>query len=186
MTFARPRKEKAVLVVIDMQEKLQPAMYDRDYVEDRAARVIRGCRVFNVPIIVTQQYTRGLGETVPAIAEALGEYTPIDKTSFSCCGNEEFMAAIEGYKAEGRTSILLTGCETQICVEQTALDLMEMGYDVFLVADAIQSRTRENREISLERLRHAGANVTCGETVLYEMLGSAKASEFKAISNIVK
>jgi len=96
------------------------------------------------------------------------------------------MAAIEGYKAEGRTSILLTGCETQICVEQTALDLMEMGYDVFLVADAIQSRTRENREISLERLRHAGANVTCGETVLYEMLGSAKAPEFKAISNIVK
>jgi len=96
------------------------------------------------------------------------------------------MAAIEGYKAEGRTAIMLAGCETQICVEQTALDLMEMGYDVFLVADAIQSRTREHREISLERMRHAGANVTCSETVLYEMLRSAKAPEFKAISNIVK
>ena len=186
MTFKRPRKEEAVLVVVDLQEKLQPAMYDRDYVEDRASRVIRGCRELGVPIIVTQQYTRGLGETVPVIAEALGEFTPIDKVTFSCCGCEEFMTVLEGYKAEGRTSIMLAGCETQICVEQTALDLMELGYDVFLIADAIQSRTRENREISLERMRFAGANVTCGETVLYEMLGSAKAPEFKAISAIVK
>ena len=187
MTFARPRKEKAVLVVIDMQEKLQPAMYDRDYVEDRAARVIRGCRVFNVPIIVTQQYTRGLGQTVPVVAEALGEFEPIDKVTFSCCGNAEFNDALEDAAGENdRTSVIIAGCETHICVEQTALDLMEIGYKVFLPEDAVQSRSREHKEVSLRRMETAGAVITNYESVLYEMLGSAKAPEFKAISAIVK
>ena len=121
-----------------------------------------------------------------SLAEALGDYAPIDKVTFSCCGNEEFLAAINKAKEEGRNSVIITGCETHICVEQTALDLLEMGFDVFLAADCVQSRTRENREISLRRMEKAGIVVSSYESMLYDMLGSAKAPEFKAISAIVK
>lgn len=182
----RIKKENALLAVIDFQEKLMPAMYDREDVEEKTARLIHGARALGLPVTVTQQYTRGLGETVPVVAEALGEYRAIDKVTFSCCDNEEFLAAIRQAKADGRTSVIITGCETHICVEQTALDLMEMGFDVFVAADCVQSRTRENREISLGRMEKAGAVISSYEGLLYEMLKSAKAPEFKAISAIVK
>ena len=183
----RLRKDEAILLVIDFQEKLMPAMYDRDDVEDKTARLIRGCKALGVPVLVTQQYTRGLGETVPTVAEALGEYEPIDKVTFSCCGSAEFNDVLEEAAREaGRNSVIITGCETHICVEQTALDLMEIGFKVFLAADCVQSRSRDHKEISLRRMADAGAVVTNYESVLYEMLGSAKAPEFKAISAIVK
>ena len=155
----RLKKNDAILVVIDFQEKLMPAMYDRDDVEDKTARLIRGCKELGVPVIVTQQYTRGLGQTVPVVAEALGEFEPIDKVTFSCCGNIQF---------------------------NDALDLMEIGFKVFLPADTVQSRSREHKDVSLRRMEAAGAVITNYESVLYEMLGSAKAPEFKAISAIVK
>ena len=183
----RLKKDDAILVVIDFQEKLMPAMYDRDDVEDKTARLIRGCKALGVPVIVTQQYTRGLGQTVPVVAEALGEFEPIDKVTFSCCGNVAFNDALEDAAGENAlTSVIIAGCETHICVEQTALDLMEIGYKVFLPEDAVQSRSREHKEVSLRRMEAAGAVITNYESVLYEMLGSAKAPEFKAISAIVK
>lgn len=186
MMTKRLKKNDAILVVIDFQEKLMPAMYDRNDVEDKTSRMIRGAKALGLPVVVTQQYTRGLGETVPVVAEALGEYEPIDKVTFSCCGNEEFLAAVNKAKEEGRNAVIITGCETHICVEQTALDLLEMGFDVFLAADCVQSRTRENREISLRRMEKAGIVVSSYESMLYDMLESAKAPEFKAISAIVK
>ena len=186
MMTKRLKKNHAMLVVIDFQEKLMPAMYDRNDVEEKTARMIRGAKALGLPVVVTQQYTRGLGETVPVVAEALGEYEPIDKVTFSCCGNEEFLAAVNKAKEDGRTSVIITGCETHICVEQTALDLLEMGFDVFLAADCVQSRTRENREISLRRMEKAGIVISSYESMLYDMLESAKAPEFKAISAIVK
>lgn len=183
----RLRKEEAILVVIDFQEKLMPAMYDRADVEDKAARLIRGCKALGVPVLVTQQYTRGLGQTVPVVAEALGEFEPVEKVTFSCCGCAAFNDALEEAAREtGRNSVIIIGCETHICVEQTALDLMGIGFDVFMVADAVQSRSREHKEISLRRMEKAGAVVTNYESVLYEMLGSSRAPEFKAISAIVK
>ena len=146
-----------------------------------------GRKELGVPVIVTQQYTRGLGQTVPVVAEALGEFEPIDKVTFSCCGNIQFNDALEEAAGENdRTSVIIAGCETHICVEQTALDLMEIGFKVFLPADAVQSRSREHKEVSLRRMEAAGAVITNYESVLYEMLGSAKAPEFKAISAIVK
>ena len=183
----RLKKDDAILVVIDFQEKLMPAMYDRDDVEDKTARLIRGCKELGVPVIVTQQYTRGLGQTVPVVAEALGEFEPIDKVTFSCCGNIQFNDALEEAAGENdRTTVIIAGCETHICVEQTALDLMEIGFKVFLPADTVQSRSRDHKEVSLRRMEAAGAVITNYESVLYEMLGSAKAPEFKAISAIVK
>ena len=170
MMTKRLKKNDAILVVIDFQEKLMPAMYDRNDVEEKTSRMIRGAKALGLPVV----------------AEALGEYEPIDKVTFSCCGNEEFLAAVNKAKEDGRTSVIITGCETHICVEQTALDLLEMGFDVFLAADCVQSRTRENREISLRRMEKAGIVISSYESMLYDMLESAKAPEFKAISAIVK
>lgn len=182
----RLKKEEATLVVIDFQERLMPAMYDREDVEDKAARLIRGCKELEVPVVVTQQYTRGLGETVPVVAEALGEFEPIEKVTFSCCGCEEFTKTMEDAKAAGRKSVIVSGCETHICVEQTVLDLLEKGFDVFLVADAVQSRSEEHKDISICRMENAGAVILSYESVLYELLVTSKAPQFKAISAIVK
>jgi nicotinamidase-related amidase len=179
----RIRREDAVFVAVDFQQKLMPAMYDPEKLEEKVVRLASGLKALGVPSIVTQQYTKGLGETIPTIAEALGEFTPIDKFTFSAWGNDQF---VEQLKASGRHTVILAGIETHICVEQTALDLMEQGYTVVLVSDCVQSRDKKNTKISLKRLQACGGVITSYESVLYELLGSAKAPEFKTISAIVK
>ena len=176
-------RDDAIFVAIDFQERLLPVMHDCETLEAKAAKLVKGMRTLNIPIIVTQQYTKGLGQTVPSIAEALGEFTPIEKTSFSCLGEEAFVDAIE---ASDKGTVILAGVEAHICVEQTAIDLLRDGYEVAIVADCIQSRDPQNKEITLQRLAQAGAIVTSYESVLHELLGGSKASEFKAISAIVK
>lgn len=186
MNIPRIRRDEAVLVAIDFQEKLVPAMRHAEKLTAAMVKLASGLRVLGVPCIVTQQYTKGLGETVPEIREALGEFEPVDKKSFSACANEEFAEKLVSYAAEGRKTIILAGIETHICLEQTALDLMQQGYDVFVAGDCVDSRDSQNRKLSLRRLEQAGAIITCGESILYELLGSAAAPEFKAISAIVK
>ena len=176
-------RDDAICVLVDFQEKLVPAMHDARTVEENAVRLAKGMNVLGVPILVTQQYTRGLGETVRPVAEAIGEFCPIEKTSFSCMGEEIFAQTIE---ASTRGTVILAGIEAHICVEQTALDLIREGYRVALVTDCIQSRNPQNKERTIQRLAQEGVVVTTYESVLYELLGSAKAPEFKAISAIVK
>ena len=176
-------RDDAIFVAIDFQEKLMPAMHDREELEEKVVRLARGMKELSVPTIVTQQYTKGLGATVPAVSEALGEFTPIDKTTFSCMGNEEFLTALEGLD---RGTVIIAGIEAHICVEQTALALLKDGYEVVLVTDCIQSRDPRNKEIAIQRMVQAGVMPTSFESVLYELLGSAKAPEFKAISALVK
>ena len=170
-------------VVIDMQEKLMSAMHETKACEEKAAMLLKGLQVLSVPTVIVQQYTKGLGTTVPSIAEAIGDFTPVEKTSFSCLGEDTFVEAIE---ASDKGTVILAGIEAHICVEQTAIDLLRDGYEVAIVADCIQSRDPKNKEITLQRLAQAGAIVTSYESVLYELLGGAKAPEFKAISAIVK
>lgn len=179
----RLKREDTVLVAIDFQEKLMPAMDDPKKLENKMVRFAKGLAALKIPAIVTQQYTKGLGETIPSIREALGEFEPIDKATFSACANEEFMDKL---RTSGRRTVILTGIETHICVEQTALDLLEQGYTVFVVCDLVQSRDKKNSKISLKRLADAGAVLTSYESVLYELLGTSKAPEFKAISAVVK
>lgn len=179
----RLKKEDAILVAIDFQEKLLPAMDDKEKVEKNIIKLAKGLNVFDVPKIVTTQYARGLGQTTDAVAEALGDFEPIDKTDFSAYKNEGFRQALEN---SGRKTVILTGIETHICVEQTAMDLLEAGYQVVLAADCVRSRDQENHSISLNRMVAAGAILSSGESILYEILGGAKAPEFKAISAIVK
>lgn len=179
----RIKKEDAILTAIDFQEKLLPAMFEAEKTEAAAVKLTLGFKELGIPMLVTTQYAKGLGATVPAVAEALGEFEPMDKVTFSAWKNEEYRRALE---VSGRRAVIIMGIETHICVEQTALDLMEKGYTVFVAADCVQSRDPANRELSLRRMEAAGAVITCGESILYELLESAKAAEFKAISAIIK
>lgn len=183
MDIKRIKKEDAILTAIDFQEKLLPAMFEADKVEAAAIKLAAGLDVMGIPKLVTTQYAKGLGPTVTSVAEALGDFEPIDKSSFSAWKNEEYKTALQ---KSGRKTVILMGIETHICVEQTALDLLENGYTVFVPADCVQSRNPANKELSLRRMEAAGVVITCWESILYELLGSAGAAEFKAISAMVK
>lgn len=181
--IVRLDRENVILVAIDFQEKLLPAMAESEKVEKNIIKLAAGLDVFGVPKLVTTQYAKGLGHTTEAVGQALGDFTEIDKTSFSAYKNEEFKKALE---ASGKKTVIMTGIETHICVEQTVLDLLEGGYTVVLAVDCARSRDLENHNISVAKMAAAGAIVTSGESILYEILGGAKAPEFKAISAIVK
>lgn len=179
-------RDDLVLVVIDIQERLAAAMPRREQVEAVAARLARVAALVGAPVIVTRQYPRGLGDTVPGLAETLGAIEgvqTIDKTCFCCAGETAFVEALQ---ATGRQQVAIVGMETHICVTQTALALAERGMRAHVVADGCCSRDESNHEISLARLRHAGVVVTVSESVMYEAVGQAGTEEFKALLGIVK
>ncbi len=169
----------SILCVIDVQERLVPAVADGDVVVARCRRLAEGARLLGVPAVLTEQYRKGLGATVPALAELLPP--PLEKLSFSCCGAEGFAAAI----AAGFGQIVLCGLETHVCVAQTALDLLAEGYAVFLAVDAISSRHAIDRDVALRRLVAAGAVPTTSEAVLFEWCRSASHPQFQAVRKLV-
>jgi nicotinamidase-related amidase len=146
--------------------------------------MIKGAKVLELPILVTEQVPEKLGPTRPEIAELLaGVAEPIRKVSFSCCGNGPFM---EQFKSLDRRQVLLTGIETHICVYQTAVDLLGFGYEVQVVVDAVSSRAAENRQVGIRRMKSAGAILTSTEMALFELLRLAEGPQFKEITKIVK
>lgn len=173
----------AALLVIDIQARVHAAMCFGKQVEESAIKLIRGFEILNVPIYLTEQYPKGLGPTLPTIAEALRGNTPLQKMSFSCCGSEELMA---GLKAKGIRQILLCGIETHVCVSQTAHDLLAAGFQVHVARDAVSSRRESDHATALERMRGAGAIITTAEAALFELMVRADIAEFKAISTLVK
>ena len=176
-------KDEAVLVVVDYQDRIVPAMNEGERVIVTAAKFIRGCRVMGLPAIVTQQYTRGLGETVSQIREALGDFEPVEKKTFSAAGSDEFMRRLE---VLDRETVVVIGIEAHVCVEQTVLDLIGAGYDVFVIADCMTSRHESDMHEACRRMVHSGAVLTTYEAALFEMLGSADEPGFREISAIVK
>ena len=179
----RLSEERALLVVIDIQGNLARAMDEKEALFANAARIIAGAKVFGLPVVVTEQTPEKLGPTIPELAPLLAGTAPIRKESFSCSAVPAFTDALA---AAGRRQILLTGIEAHICVYQTALDLIEAGYELQVVADAVSSRTARNRELALERLRREGASITSTETVLFELLKTAADPRFKEIFRLVK
>lgn len=172
------------LVVIDVQGKLAQLMSQKDSLFDNLQKIIKGAQTLDLPIIWNEQLPEKLGPTIPQIAQLLTNTTqPIAKASFSCCGNPPFMEAL---KATGRKQILLTGIEAHICVYQSCRDLLDLGYEVQVVTDATSSRTPENRQIGLERMKEAGATMTSAEMALFELLRVAEGPKFKEITRIVK
>jgi nicotinamidase-related amidase len=184
------RREDATLVVIDPQERLAAAMGRRQEVAEAAVKLIRVAELTGLPIVVTRQYPKGLGDLEPQVLAALAaardsgaSVTTCDKTAFDCFAEPSFVEAIAENK---RHQLVLCGMEAHICIMQTALDAMHQGYDVHVVADAVCSRRDSDYRVALERLRCGGAVVTTHESVLYELVGVAGTDEFKALLGIVK
>ncbi len=177
--------ERTLLVVVDVQERLAAAMGRRSQVVKAIAVLLRLARLAGMPAVVTQQYTRGLGPTVPELAPELGT-DPVEKITFSCCGEEAFNRRLDALRAAGRDTVLLCGMETHVCVLQTALDLLERGFAVRLPWDAVCSRRDEDRDRALDLLARAGVMVTSSETEAFFALGRAGTPEFKEISALVR
>jgi nicotinamidase-related amidase len=175
---------KAALVVIDVQEKLAPAMdvalYKR--VEQNLPLLIEGCKIAGIPMVATEQYPKGLGSTLPAYAGAT-EQTCVAKTLFSCCAEETFVAAL---KETGATQVIISGMEAHVCVLQTVLDLLDQGVTVHLVRDAVASRFDSDYTTALGLMEKAGALITSTETLLFQMVPGAGGDQFKAISKLVR
>ena len=175
--------EKAALVLIDVQGKLATLMHRREELYRNLQILIKGVQVLEIPIFWLEQYPEGLGPTIPEVAQLLPDQQPMSKLCFSGCGQEEFMDRL---RDSGREQLLLAGIETHICVYQTARDLLAQGYHVEVVADAVSSRTSENRRIGLERMARAGAWITSVETALFELLRQAGTQQFREIVRLVK
>ena len=175
--------EGSILVVVDVQGKLAELMDGKETLFENLRKMIRGAKVLGIPIIWVEQNPDGLGRTVPEIADLLADIEPIAKMSFSCCGNEGFVEILKGLN---RKQVLIAGIEAHVCVYQTAVGLTEMGYEVHVVTDAVSSRTAQNREIGLEKIKDAGGRLTSVETALFELLRVAEGEKFKEILRIVK
>jgi nicotinamidase-related amidase len=171
------------LVVVDVQGKLAQLMVDKDTLFRNIGILVEAVRILEMPVLWCQQVPEALGPTVPEVAERLAGLEPIDKASFSCCGDERFNIALEKH---GAGQVLLCGIETHVCIYQTALDLLARGLDVTVVADAVSSRTESNRQIGLTRLAAEGAHVGSTEMVLFELLRTARHPQFKQIARLVK
>lgn len=175
--------QKCCLVVVDVQGKLAQLMYGRENLFKNIQILIRAAKILHIPIIWSQQHPKALGPTVPQIANLLTDNEPINKISFSCCGEEQFNSKL---KALARQQVLLCGIETHVCIYQTAADLLRNGYNVNVIADAVSSRTRENKNIAIDRMQAAGANISGTEMVLFKLLRTAEHSQFKQIAKLVK
>jgi nicotinamidase-related amidase len=173
------RVENCALVVVDIQQKLLPPIFNKDQLIRNASLLIRLAKILDIPILATTQYAKGLGETVPQIA-ALADVTPIDKLEFSCFGKETFCSAIKALPGN-RTTMLLCGMETHICVMQTALGALEQGYIVHISSDAVGSRAEWNWKIGLERMRDAGCVISSTEMMMYELLRQSGTVAFKEL-----
>jgi len=170
------------LVVVDVQEKFRSVIHEWDKTLENIVKLIRGAQVLGVPTVVTEQYPKGLGKTVKEISDVL-EFTPVEKTCFSCAKDDGFMEALD---ATGCENVILCGIESHVCVLQTALDLMKGGYDVHYVVDAVSSRNKSDKKIAVRRVVQEGALASSVEMILFQLLEKAGTDEFKKISEIVK
>ena len=170
--------EQCALIVVDMQEKLLPPIWEKERLVRNVQLLIRLAGILKIPALVSTQYAKGLGNTVPDIASMLPDSTPIDKLMFSCFGSDVFCTLLKRLPGQ-RTTVLLCGMETHICVMQTALGALRDGYLVHVAADAVSSRTELNWRIGLDRMRAAGAIVSSAEMLIYELLRSSGAPGFR-------
>ena len=180
MSAAKLDRERTALVVVDIQEAFRKALADFDDVASAAGVLVSGAAELGIPIVVTEQYPKGLGTTVPEVADKLPEgIVPVDKVRFSA-------VEADGFGLEGRDQAIVCGIETHVCVNQTVLDLLGGGIETQVVADAVGSRTEANRDLGLHKMERAGATLTSVETVLFELLGGSDAPEFKQVQALVK
>ncbi len=182
--MAQLNLEDSLVLIIDVQEKLLNAVFNKEQVEKKSAIVAEAAKILGIPVVVTEQYPKGLGNTIPAVKDALAEDTEVfEKTAFSALNNEEILEAI---KKHNKKQILIFGIETHICVSQTTAALRELGYDVSVIKDACGSRAEEEYLAGLERMKDNGAYIITTEIALFEWLKGAKHPNFKAVQALIK
>ena len=177
--------DQCALIAIDIQEKLLPPIFEKERLLKNSQLLIRLAGILKIPTIVTTQYARGLGATVPDIASLLPDSPPIDKTMFSCFGSDVFCSTLKRMPGN-RTTVLLCGMESHICVMQTALAALREGYLVHVASDAVSSRTEWNWKVGLERMRDAGAVISSTEMMMYELMRASGTPVFKEILKHLK
>ena len=177
------KRDEAVLVVIDVQDKLHRVIADAHAAMRNVASIAKGARLLGLPVLVTEQYPQGIGSTVAEVKEAAGGAPVIEKREFGGFSNDAFRKAIAPY---ANKTLILCGFETHVCVLQTALQARGLGHRVFVVADAVGSRSEWNKQLALERMREAGCTIVSTEMALFELLATSAAPEFKEIQKLIK
>ncbi len=176
-------KDHALAMVVDVQEKLFPHIYEFEQLERNIEILVEGLKTLDVPVIVTEQYKKGLGETIPNLAKIVAEYPHNEKMAFSCCDDPAIMERIE---LSSKRNVILAGIESHICLLQTALDLKERGYHPVVIEDCVGSRNPENKRIAITRLVQEGIMVSSYESILFELCRFSGTDAFRAISKLVK
>ncbi len=179
----RITKQDTIGLIIDIQERLFPVMIEKEQLLKNCVTLVNGLSELGIPQIVTQQYTKGIGETLEEIRTAHPNFDYIEKRDFSCFDEPIFVERLEKSKAR---NIIICGMESHVCVLQTAVDLKEAGYNPIVIMDCVSSRTKENLELAKERFRFEGIMMTSYESILFELTKSSTAPEFRAISKLVK
>ena len=175
--------EDAFLLVVDVQEKLFPRVSEHDKVLEKMLFTINGIKLFNIPILVTEQNPRGLGVTIPQVETALPIYTPGEKTAFNAFECRTFRDRVDHL---GRGTMILVGIETHVCILQTAVEALDRGMTVYVVADAVASMDPHDHRIALDRLEHLGATITTSQSVIYEMMRDAGDGRFSELLELIK
>ncbi len=175
--------DNSVMLLVDVQGQLAQMMHEKDKLFSSLELMIKGMKILNVPILWMEQIPAKLGPTIGQLSCLMEGDAPIEKFSFSCCKEPEFM---KKFKALGRNQVLLTGIETHICVYQTGYELINQGYQVQVAADCVSSRTKENKDIGLQRLVQSGGQITSVEMILFELMKEARGDEFKQMVKLIK
>ena len=176
-------RDNAIGVVIDIQEKLLPHMFEKDEVVQNTKILIQGLKQLDIPVMVTEQYRKGLGETVDEIAKQIEEFPHYEKITFSCCDDPKFTEHLE---LSTKRSVIIAGIESHVCVLQTAIDLKQRGFHPYVVTNCTSSRKPEDKQTALIRMQQEGIFLTTYEAILFELARRAGTDEFKAISRLVK
>ena len=175
--------DETIAVVIDIQERLLPHIHEGDRILKNCVKLIEGMKIIGIPLIVTQQYTKGLGPTVQPVSALFPDFKPVEKISFSCCDEPSFME--EAVRTGGK-NFIICGIEAHVCVLQTCLDLLAAGMVPVVVEDCVSSRKEDDKRIAVDRLRQEGAVITTLESILFELTRAAGTPVFKTISGLVK
>jgi hypothetical protein len=176
-------RDQTAGLVIDIQERLFPFIYENEALALHSGILIKGLQVLGIPIVVTEQYTRGLGPTIQPLQQLFTGFQPLEKLAFSCCDDKGFMQHLD---ALNKKFIIITGIESHVCVLQTCIDLLEKNYIPVIAEDCVSSRRLNDKSMAIARMRKMGALITTYESVLFELLRYSGTDEFKAISKLVK
>ncbi|MCJ7599101.1 MAG: hydrolase [Methyloceanibacter sp.] len=180
-------RDKSQLLIVDVQDRLLDAMSAKSRLVQRCVRLVQAAKALDIPITVSEQYPQGLGATIESIRWALPNSASImSKVEFSCVKNEPLRDRLHELRRQGRQQVVIAGIEAHVCVMQTAIDLENYGFDAFVVADAVSSRSKTSKRLALARLAQAGADIVDSEMVLFEWLGRAGTPEFKELQALVK